>query len=231
MRVAVINQPALFPWAGEWSKLSGASVSICLDSVKYQKAGFLARARISDGSASRWLTVPTDSASRRREIAGVRPLPVSQWLTGCVDKLADAYRGAPFRDDAIELFESVSSRAQPTAVDLAEDALVECARYLDFPMPERVRASTIDTSSNSSELLVEILKDVGADAYIFGPGNGRRPQYLDEDLLRSAGVVPMKMEYSDAAVKDGPAPTRFSILHDIAHRGPAARDLIGVLCA
>ncbi len=73
-RAISINQPSLFPWIGEFEKLASVSQSISLDSVKYQKSGFLTRCRLVVDGRAHWLTIPTNSVTRHGVISEVELL-------------------------------------------------------------------------------------------------------------------------------------------------------------
>lgn len=226
-RTAMINQPALFPWWGEWQKLAAVDVAVCLDSVEVQKSGFLTRARIcGDDHRPRWLTVPSSAASRHGLIAAVQLLPQDRWLTRTRDQLYHAYRTAPYRDAAVQLFESVAAESGSSAVDLAERALTATAAYLDVPLPPRLRSSTIETTGRKSALVAEIVAAVGANHYIYGPGSRPGRHYLDTELLAAHGISAEAVHYADATTAAAGTAARLSILHDIAHLGTNAAQLL-----
>lgn len=225
-RTVVINQPSLFPWFGELQKLQMSNTSICLDHVTFQKAGFLCRTRIRpDTGPPRWLTVPSVAHTRSGAISDVRLLPTEEWLSTVMRKLSDTYRRAAYRQHALQLFEEAASDDHTFAVDLAERSLAVLADYLGYGLTNRVRSSTLACRERSTSLIAGLAAELGASAYVYGPGSGGRPHYLDLDVLRAGGVEPIQVRYRDVTElpAEGRPPLRCSMLDLIAHHGPDAR--------
>ena len=224
-----INQPALFPWIGELEKLRSVSVSICLDSVKFQKAGFLTRFRMIESGSLRWLTFPSVAASRRGIISDVEVVDRALWSDRLLTALAHWYRDAPYVDDVVELVTTTLLLDLRFAVDYCEAALASVGSYLELELPVRLRSSAMEATSVGSVLLRDLAASVGATHYVFGPGSkGLEGHYLDVPMLARSGIVPLVMEYQDRRYEQGfeGFVPRCSVLDAIARLGPRAAELI-----
>jgi hypothetical protein len=225
LRTVMINQPSLFAWFGEFQKLQLCDLSICLDHVDVQKAGFLCRARIrAADDRLTWLTVPSRASTRSGSICDVALLPTEEWMPSAMSKLWHAYRTAPHRDDLLLLLEETAAGDHEYAVDLAERSLEVVADYLHFPLPPRVRSSRMTCRAPSTALIAGLSSEVGATQYVYGPGSSGGPHYLDLQLLRGAGIEPRVVHYHDAATgrSDSQRVARTSMLDLIARHGTGA---------
>jgi hypothetical protein len=80
-----------------------------------------------------------------------------------------------------------------------------------------VTSSSLAPKGRRTAMLLDILRKAGADEYLFGAGrSGARRHYLDEVMLRRAGVEPLLATY-------GPHCHPRSVLQDLAEAGPAVR--------
>ncbi len=191
--IVAIHQPNFLPWPGYFYKLARADVFVFLDNAQYIKESFINRNRIKTPSGAQWLTVPVCSSGKPvQTIQEVQMVPAARWRRKHLHLLEAYYRRAPHFKEIYGMLES-----QYAAVDshtLLADFNISMTRavssYLDLN-PILIRARDLDAGGTSTERLVNICRELGADCYLAGGG---AVKYQDDQQFASAGIG---VEYSD----------------------------------
>lgn len=215
MTIVMMGQPGLFPWWGTFAKAAATDIVIHLDHVSWQKGGYLNRFRLADSSRTTWCTVPLRRPALGTPIIDVEIEPPRRSLRTHRAILED--RVSMIDADARDLLTRLYAAAGTTsASELAIASTEQAAAYLGI-VPRFVRSSGLDPQHRSSEMILGLLRNVGADAYLFGPGrHGIAQHYLDVSLLQRNGIRVGLASYATHP--------RVSILQDIGERGRAAMD-------
>ena len=214
----------LFPWVGLFEQIRAADTYVHLDDVQFAR-GYFNRVEIKTTSGTKWLTVPLSELSRWKRINEVRLDAHRDWRQSHIDFLRQAFAGAPFKRDVLDVVQSVYKTDFETLAQLSIASIERVWSYFDLPAKETFLSSELDVPGRSWERILNIVRTLKGDVYI--TGHGAR-NYLNHEAFEEAGV---RVEYMDYAKLPYPqlhgAFTPYvSMLDLIANRGPTGRDVI-----
>jgi hypothetical protein len=187
--IVTIGQPGLFPWWGTFAKAALSDVFIHLDHVTWQKGGYLNRFFLMGAARGEWCTIPLRGAHLGASIDSLELGSVDGLAGRHVDKARRVL--GPCRGDAAAVNALVSDAYGVDSVRVVDAAatsteLVAAGHGIGC---EFRRSSELQPADRSTAMLVDLIKKVGGNAYLFGPGKGGRcQQYLDVVLMKRAGI-------------------------------------------
>jgi len=183
--LVAIHQPEYLGWLGFYGKMLRADYFVLLDTVQFIKRGFLHRNRIRTARGGQWLTIPVRTRGRfTQAIAATDIDPTAHWRRTHVKTIEYHYRRAPYFDDVWPRLRPLYD-CSPSRLTAFTVPIIEAVReMLDITTP-MVRAGELKASGHSTELLVNLTRAAGGDAYLSGEG-GRR--YMDAALLDRRGI-------------------------------------------
>lgn len=199
MRV-VISQSMYFPWVGMLEQIRLADVFIHYDDVQFSKGSFTNRVQVKQpGGTSAWMTIPLAGLTLGQTIDAVTPGPAAQWAGKHLALLARAFDGAPHRDAALGLAETVLAGDTSTLAAVARSSMLALADHFALSASTRfLDAATMGIGGSGSRRVLDLVKAVGGDTYV--TGHGAR-NYLDHALFEREGVA---VEYIDYAKRPYP---------------------------
>lgn len=166
---ATIHQPEHFPYMGFFQKVQSAELFIILDNVHYRKNYFQNRNKIKNLNGNdEWITVPVEKGATSKNINEVKVSQDPYWKTKILKKIK-----SNLNFDASEIYE------HENLVDINMSSINWGMSQLGMKQ-EVVFASSLRAQGAKSELLANILKEVGATHYISGPSG---KDYLDMTLF------------------------------------------------
>lgn len=185
MRVT-IHQPEHLPWAGFFAKASRADQLVLLDNVQFRKNYFQNRNRILTPSGVGWLTVPVLSKGHTR--GALRDMRINntdlRWRIRCWRKIMESYERHPHFDAYRDFLEDMYAQEWDLLTVLNEHVIRQLCAWLQLDVAIH-RASDLNVSGSSSQLLLEICLAAGATEYVAGPS---ARDYLDESLFEAEGI-------------------------------------------
>lgn len=183
-RVVGIHQPEYLPWMGFLNKLANSDAFVLLDNVQYRRNYFQNRNRIRTATGWSWLTVPVKKAPLETPIMDIEVDDSKLWGETHLKGLSQNYSKAPhFREH-----EEFLNRLYAEKWNKLAELNVWIIRYIADSLgiqTEIILASKLRANGTSSELLLGICKELGAETYLSGRF-GR--DYLDERLFEEAGI-------------------------------------------
>jgi len=189
----VISQSMLFPWVGMLEQIRLADCFVHYDDVPFSKGSFTNRVQIKTPQGSRWMTVPLDGLKLGQSIETVAVMPKDLWQGKHLDLLKQSLDGAPYRDDAIDLVQTVYNKPHAGLGMLARDSMLAVANYFGlYDGTCFLDVASLGIATTNSQRVLEVVKAVGGTQYISGHG-GRN--YLKHDQFDEAGVRVSYMEY------------------------------------
>lgn len=223
MKIA-IHQPNYMPWSGYFYKMSQCDIFVLLDSVQYEKNGMTNRVRVKTPQGPLWLTVPV-SRNFPSLIKDIRMADFQQTKERHLKTLELNYKRAPFFES---LFPELRRVFSHDWVFLSEMniALISFLRdALGIQTPIEVASRHPELSGKGDELLVNICKRFGGDAYLSGTGGKK---YQDEKKFEAAGI---RLEYSNFIHPEylqqwGEFAPGLSAIDLLFHCGPDSRDIL-----
>lgn len=168
MRVT-IHQPEHFPYDGFFQKMKASDVFVVLDNVKFKKNNFQNRNKIKLRSGDEsWITVPVESGANSKAINEVSTSLDPTWRKKLVRTIQENL--------GVDMTDIYSHQK---LVDINMASIKWCMEKLGLERPI-IMSSSLEVSGAKSELLVSILKSVGATTYVSGPSG---KDYLDMSLF------------------------------------------------
>ncbi|WP_133129602.1 WbqC family protein [Legionella yabuuchiae] len=196
MTICAIHQPNFFPWCGYFDKIKRADVFIFLDEVAYPKSGSGAgswcnRVKLLNSGKPTWYGLPIQRESGVQLINTITFTNKEYHLKKIVKTLEHNYKKAKYYQETYPLIESLLHYPAANLAEYNIHAITQLASFLGLKT-QFVRQSELSHSNCSTELLIELVKQVKADTYLSGNGS---MGYLQEALLGQAGI---KLIYQDA---------------------------------
>jgi hypothetical protein len=199
MRTVVISQPMFFPWVGMLEQMSLADAFVFYDDVQFSKGSFTNRVQIKTAAGPAWLTVPLRDQHLGQRIDDVRTDEDRGYRRAHLEKLRQAYRGAPHARDMLELVAQVYAEASDRLTDLAERSSLALAEYYGVLEGKLVRhSSAMGVPGRGSARVLDLVTRLRGDVYVTGHG-GR--DYLDHAAFAARRV---RVEYMDYAKRPYP---------------------------
>lgn len=182
-KVVAIHQPQYVPYLGFFHKLQQCDLFVILDNIQFQKNGLQNRNKIKSHHGWQWLTVPV-LHRLGQAICEVRLDRRQRWQKKHWNALVTNYSRAPYfhqyADGIRHLLEQDWEYLSQLDVALIKWAME--ALQITTPL---LYASELNVTGQRTELLINVCRAVGANAYLSGPG-GRR--YMELEKFNSAGI-------------------------------------------
>jgi len=187
--LVAIHQPEHLPWIGFFEKMQRADLFVLLDDVQFSKGDFQNRNRVKGAGGVQWLTVPIVQKFPQQinevEIAG------DDWRDKHWRTLLSCYGRAPHFKTIGPFVEELYRGPSHKLSDFNLNAIRLLARLLSVET-RMVRSSELKVTGEKSDLVLNICRQVGADAYYSG-AMGR--SYLRCERFAQAGIEIIFQEF------------------------------------
>lgn len=189
--IVAIHQPNFLPWPGYFYKMARADCFVLLDSVPFSKRSYTNRVKIKSPCGEQWLTVPTRTKSKFRQlITSVECDATQNWRRKVLESLRYNYHRCEFfAEYSPRIFEGINT----PFVNLAQwntQLITILAESLGLT-PWCTYSSEMSATGTATDLLIALCRELGADTYLSGPG-GRN--YQDVASFKRAEIV---VQYTD----------------------------------
>ncbi len=183
--IVTIHQPNFAPWTGYFDKMVRSDVFVLLDTVPFTKGGFQNRVKIKGVNAAQWLTVPVHTKGKLGQLTNqVETNELKDWRSDHLKTLQTLYGRCPGYRDAAELLSSTYAKRSTNLAQLCTDLIIGIRNHYGITTT-LVNASDLAVTGSSSQLLADIVAELGGDTYLSGP-SGRN--YLDESVFADRGI-------------------------------------------
>ena len=198
MTLVAIHQPNFFPWLGFFDKLVRCDAFVLLDHVQFPKKGgtWINRVRVIVAGGPAYITVPVI-----RSHHGVLPIneieinDQAPWRRKMLGTLRASYARAPGFDEAFPLVERLIENPSSRLAAYNEAAITELVERLGIEA-EIFRSSELEPQGQATDLLVDLVRKVGGDAYLAGGGAGG---YQEDEKFAAAGLELVEQAYEPPA--------------------------------
>jgi hypothetical protein len=223
MRVGVI-QPSFIPWRGYFDFLASVDLFIFLDDVQYTAQNWRNRNQIKTPKGVEWLTVPVMHKSLSQLIMETMVMHDTNWQKKHFSAWSLNYRYAPYFDVIMELLSGIQGDKFDTISKLNIGLIKSICEYLGILTP-MILSSSLHLGGQSTQRLINLLIEVGADTYLSGPS---ADQYLNKDLFKKfeIGLEYKSYDYIPYPQLWGEFVGNVTVLDVIANCGPEAKSLI-----
>jgi WbqC-like protein family len=191
MTSAVIHQPQYLPYLGFFHKVFQGDIFVAMDNVEFLRRGLQHRNKVKTHQGEQWLTVPVLHQQKQliNEVCINADFP---WTRKHWQTLKTNYSRAPYFDTYAQELQHFFDHEWGNLCQLNMALIQWVMDVLDIKKPI-IYSSTLAVSGHKSELLINLSKAVGADAYVSGPG-GR--EYMDLAEFDAANVKVIWQEFS-----------------------------------
>jgi hypothetical protein len=187
-----IHQPNYLPWCGYFYKIANSDIFVMLDNVKYSKNSFINRNQIKTPQGELWLTVPVRSeALSNLLIKDTQISDKDNWRKKHLRTLEMSYKRAKFFDQIYNKIEKIYYKTDWDNLCMLNISLLEMALDELNLKTKLIRASDLDVEGKSTQLLINIIKQLGGSTYLSGYGGKK---YQEENLFEESGI---KLKYYD----------------------------------
>jgi len=198
MTICAIHQPNFFPWAGYFDKIRQADVFIFLDEVAYPKSGsgsgsWCNRVKLPNAGKPTWFGLPINREPGIQLIKDVNFSNKEYNVKKLLRSLEFTYKKAPSYNEVMELIRPLLCYPSDNLADYNINAIVELSGYLGLKTQfVRQSALSYDKQQHSTQLLIELIKQVNAGTYLCGNGcHG----YQQDTLFKEASVELVYQNY------------------------------------
>lgn len=189
----VISQPMYFPWVGMLEQINNADIFVHYSDVQFVKGSFFNRVQIKLPIGTKWLTVPLRDVHLGQKICEVQVDEKRNWKEQHIEALRQAYRAAPFKNDMLNLVESVFVKKFSSLGELATDSTMALAEYFNITTAKLFfESEKLEINGSGSKRVCDICNHFDAKRYITGHGASK---YLDHELFDKVGIEVNYMQY------------------------------------
>ncbi len=194
-KIVAIHQPNFFPWLGFFDKLIRCDVFILLDNVQFPKTGgtWTNRVKLLSNEKPIWVTAPIVRAYHgTRRISEMQINESTPWREKLVRTVYTSYAQTPYFRELIPLFEPLILNPTRSLLEYNHFAIVTMAGLVGLDPQKIVLGSSLNVSSQATDMLVEMTRMVGGTAYLSGDGAGG---YQEIEKFTQAGLALMFQNY------------------------------------
>jgi hypothetical protein len=190
--IVAIHQPNFLPWLGYFYKIAKCDVFVLLDNVQYVKNSFINRNKIKTPQGAQWLTVPVKIKGRFGQlIKDVEINNTMDWRKKHLRTLEMNYKRAKYFEPVFRGVEAIYfARDWQNLCELNIEILKWVVSLLGIEK-RLMRASELNVKGEGTQLLINIVKEVGGNTYLSGFGGAK---YQEEELFKEVGI---KLQYYD----------------------------------
>ena len=193
-KTVVIHQPDFLPHLAFFHRLVSADLLVLLDTAQYvdgTSRSWTNRDKIKTPQGEKWLTVSVKRAPRDTPIHQIMLSEVVDWRTGNLDLIRRNYGNAACFGQVFPYLQELYAWPCRKLVEFNFKSVEMLLGLFDIGI-QMILAGTLDPQGRRNELLVDILKKVGATHYLSGVG---AKSYFDPAPFRSAGIEVLWQEF------------------------------------
>ena len=226
MTTVTIHQVNYLPWLGFFSKAKMSDIFVMFDVADYSKNNFMNRNKIRISSGWAYLTIPIERRYYRTPLYKVMLPSDDMWQESHWKNILFNYNKTDYFDSYSDFFERIYKEQHKTLMELNEKIILYLFEQFEIEV-DVVKTTELDISPGlkRTDLLINILKGVGADAYLSGE-KGR--EYIEKEKFSKVGIGLTFQEYEHPVYKqrfDGFEPF-MSAIDALFNLGEKARNLI-----
>ena len=190
-----IHQPNFFPWMGYFNKIAKSNIFIFLDHVQHEKSDGTWSNRVKfliDGNA-KWITAPINRNFKGTEkLLNIYFSKDYPWRKKFYKSIIFNYKRHDFFEEYIEVIEKLIFFECDNLSQYNINLITQLSKMLNLNKTKFFRSSNFNIDKKSNELLVALIKKVGADIYLSGGGSGG---YLKEEIFKANDIILKKQQF------------------------------------
>ena len=224
MKLCTIHQPNFFPWTGYFDKIRQADIFIFLDDVAYPKSGsgsgsWCNRVKLMNSGQPTWYGLPIKKESGVQIIKDVVFHNRDFYLNKLRKSLYYNYNKSLYYEEILTILTPLLNFNSNSLAEYNMHAITMFSEVLGLKT-RFIKQSDFNHSKKSTELLIELSKLAGADAYLCGNG---AQGYQDDTLFEQHNIQLVYQNYNpsqDSLLTDiNPIEYGMSILNSLFKKG------------
>lgn len=185
-KICAIHQPNFFPWMGYFDKIKKADVFVFLDDIQNQKTGSgnLNRTQINYYGKKKYFTCPIKRGSG---LASINEIEFSDmgWRSSFLNVVKNYYAKSKNFDSTYNFIQDLVYFHEDQFLSNFNRHIIK-ALCLKLGLETKfISKSDLNIKSQSTQMLVDICKAVGAETYLCGSGASG---YQDDELFKIRGI-------------------------------------------
>jgi len=188
--ICAIHQPNFFPWLGYFDKISRADTFIFLDKVLFSKGSLTNRVKVAVCEKEHWLTCPII----RKSFVPINDIEINEttnWRKSALQTIRCNYAKTPHYKQVFPFIESLFNYDSHNLADFNMNAIKKICEYCQIQCQFK-KESELGAEGKSTELLVNLIRSVGANHYMAGGGAAG---YQDDDFFEKNDVGLLFQEF------------------------------------
>ena len=181
--IAGIHQAENLPWLGYFYKIFLSDCFVILDEVQFKKNYFENRNRIHTKQGLKYVTIPVGMKGHTQKKFCEIEI-VDRWKKKYIATLEHNYKRAPFYRDLIDLIELLRIIETRYLFDINIELIKKINSLLEIDT-KIILSSEIGVNGKKTELLILILKSIGAKKYIVGKSG---LDYMNLELFKKNNI-------------------------------------------
>jgi hypothetical protein len=222
--IVSIHQPNFIPWIGYFYKIAKSDIFVILDDVQFAKNGFTNRNKIKTPQGELWLTLPITQSGKFGQSVNECIVQKKHFNVAKILKsIRVNYIKAPHFDWLINDLEQTLSLETENLSDLNVGLIKLVCHKLQIKTPMVLSSVLQNITGSSTERLIVICKNVGADKYLYGFG---ATSYQENVAFENAGITPQKTTFIHPEYKQlwGNFMSNLSVIDFMFNKGEEAID-------
>lgn len=195
MKIITIHQPNYLPWIGFFSKVSCSDGLILTDVHPFTKRSVTHRNKVRTNEGWNYLTIPINKSYYDMRILDVE-LPADRaWMAQHWRTIRQNYIKTAYFNLYQGFFEELYKSDMKYLWQINEAIITYLLKCFEIRVPV-IKASELglDHELKKTDLLINILKNAGADIYLSGP-SGRNYLELDKFPRNNIGLKFFKFQH------------------------------------
>jgi hypothetical protein len=187
-KIVAIHQPNFLPWLGYFDKIARADIFILLDNVQFPKTGgtWINRVQMAVHDAPAWVTVPIKRAYHGTRL--IREMEINNdipWQVKLLKTIQINYGRAPYFSVVYPFVADLIEQQYGLLSEFNICSIKRVMEKLGFETSKLVLGSDLAVDGSATQLLINLTKSVGSNAYLAGGGAGG---YQEDRLFADQGV-------------------------------------------
>lgn len=223
--ILTAHQPVYIPWLGLFHKIALADKFCVFDIAQYQTKDYNNRNKIKTPNGVIWLSVPVESKDHFSKTVGEIKIHHNGWHKKHFKSISLAYRKAPFYKQYIDQVEEILiNRFFKYLAELNFAFLEFGMKCLDISLPI-VYASDYEFRGQKSDLVLDMVKQLSADVYIFGE-QGRNYARVDDYTNAGKKIYFQNYKHPQYSQLHGEFVENMSFLDLVFNVGPDSKEIL-----
>ena len=186
-KTIVIHQPDFMPYLGFFDRLLHADTYVVLETAQYVNGtsrSWMNRDKIKTEKGEQWITVCVKKAPRETQIKDILLLDDGRWQKNNLGLLHQNYRKAQYYREIMPYVEKLYHGSYVYFWEFSFASIKMLIELFGIEI-EIIFSSDLDPQGKNNDMIVDIMKKLGASIYLSGTGAA---DYYDPSVYEKAGI-------------------------------------------